>query len=128
MGEPERIGQALNSWRQALGDSPPRSAPPQRPPVDPSRVRTLPQHFAWADHRLRDRLLHLTLEEIALLFFLHLAADRNGCSFWADSTVAKKLHLREGQIVFARQGLIEKGFVVYRYPLYQLLPLQEPSP
>jgi hypothetical protein len=25
-------------------------------PVDPSRVRTLPAHFAWVDHRLRERL------------------------------------------------------------------------
>jgi hypothetical protein len=27
-----------------------------RRPVDPTRVRTLPRHFAWIDHRLRDRL------------------------------------------------------------------------
>ena len=44
-------------------------------PVDPTRVRTLPRHFAWVDHRLRERLRTLSLEEIALLFFLHLAAD-----------------------------------------------------
>ena len=66
--------------------------PPQRAdPVDPSRVRTLPRHFAWIDHRLRDRLRALCLEEIALLVFLHLAADKSGLSFWSDATIARKL-------------------------------------
>jgi hypothetical protein len=67
----------------------------------------------------------LSLEEIALLFFLHLAADRNGCSFWSDATIANKLCLREGQIVAARGGLVQRGFVAYRYPVYQLLPIPE---
>lgn len=92
-----------------------------REPVDPARVRKLPPHFGWVDHRLRDRLHELTLEEIALLLFLHIAADKNGCSFWADSTVAKKLGLREGLVVAARSGLLSKGFIAYRYPLYQLV-------
>jgi hypothetical protein len=97
---------------------------PDREPVDPARVRALPPHFAWADHRLRDHLHRLNLEEIALLFFLHLAADRNGCSFWADSTIAKKLGLLEGEVVLARQGLLQKGFVAYRFPLHQILPFE----
>ncbi len=104
------------------------SAPlPDREPVDSSRVRALPPHFAWADHRLRDHLHRLTLEEIALLFFLHLAADRNGCSFWADSTIARKLGIPEGEVVRARQGLLQKGFVLYRFPLHQVLPFEAPK-
>ena len=98
----------------------------EREPVDPARVRMLPRHFAWADHRLRDRLAALTLAEIALLFFLHLVADRNGCSFWADSTIAKKLGLKEGDVIEARYGLLGKGFIAYRYPLFQILPLEGP--
>jgi len=97
-----------------------------RAPVDSARVRTLPKHFAWADHRLRDRLAALTLAEVALLFFLHLVADRNGCSFWADSTIAKKLGLKEGDVIEARYGLLGKGLIAYRYPLFQLLPLEGP--
>lgn len=100
----------------------------ERAPVDPARVRKLPRHFAWADHRLRDRLGELTLEETALLFFLVLAADRNGCSFWSDTTVAKKLRLREGLVVAARAGLIRHGLIAYRFPLYQLLPLSGETP
>lgn len=96
-----------------------------RAPVDAARVRTLPKHFAWADHRLRDRLSTLTPVEIALLFFLHLVASRDGCSFWADATIAKKLGLKEGDVIEARYGLLSKGLIAYRYPLFQLLPLEE---
>jgi hypothetical protein len=94
-------------------------------PVDPERVRTLPRHFAWVDHRLRDYLRALSLEEIALLFFLHLAADKSGCSFWSDPAIAKRLGVQSGQVTEARLGLVRKGFVAYRYPLYQLLPLKD---
>lgn len=99
--------------------------PPLAAPVDPTRVRTLPRHFAWVDHRLREHLRDLSLEEIALLLFLHLAADRTGCSFWADATIAKKLGLREGDIIQARFRLVAQGLIAYRYPLYQLLPLED---
>jgi hypothetical protein len=102
--------------------------PPLADPVDPTRVRTPPAHFAWVDHRLRERLRQLTLEEIALLFFLHLAADRTGCSFWADVTIARKLGLREGDVIRARAGLVAKGLVAYRFPLSQVLPLEDPRP
>lgn len=102
--------------------------PPQAvDPVDPTRMRTLPAHFAWLDHRLRERLRDLSLEEMAVLLFLHLAADRTGCSFWADATIARKLGLREGDVVQARVGLVTKHLVAYRYPLYQLLSLDEPG-
>lgn len=92
--------------------------------VDPARVRTFPRQFAWADSRLRDLLSVLTKEEVALLFFLHLAADRRGCSFWADGTLAKRLPLREEEVVRARRGLVEKDLVAYRYPLYQILSVE----
>jgi len=97
-------------------------------PVDNARVRQLPRHFAWIDHRLRERLHELSPEEIALLFFLHLAADRIGCSFWADATVAKKLGLREGDVIQARFRLVALGFIAYRYPLYQLLAVEDSRP
>lgn len=88
---------------------------PEAEVVDSSRVRKFPRQFAWADSRLRDMLSALTLEEIALLFFLHLAADRRGCSFWADGTLAKRLPLHEEEVQQARAGLVEKGLVAYRY-------------
>lgn len=99
--------------------------PEFREPVDLERVRSLPRHFAWVDHRLRDRLRTLSLEEIALLLFLHLAADKSGCSFWSDCSIAKRLGLQTDQVTQARLDLVRKQFVAYRYPLYQLLALED---
>jgi hypothetical protein len=97
-------------------------------PVLPERVRTLPKHFAWVDHSLRHRLPGLSLEEIALLFFLHLAADKLGCSYWSDASIAKRLGLQPPVVSEARLGLVRKGLVAYRWPLYQILPLSEEAP
>jgi hypothetical protein len=69
--------------------------------VDPTRVRPLPRQFAWIDHRLRDRLRELSLEEITLLLFLHLAADKSGLSFWSNAMIARKLSLGEGDVIQA---------------------------
>lgn len=91
----------------------------------PERVRTLPRHFAWIDHGMRDHLARLSLEEVALLFFLHLAADRFGCSYWSDPSVAKRLGLQTGAVTEARLGLVRKRLVAFRYPLYQILSLDE---
>lgn len=116
-------------WRIPPGpiDSPRMSRPrPDPQPLLPDRVRVRPPHFAWVDHRLRDRLDRLTLPEIALLFFLHLAADKSGCCYWAESTIAKRLGLKEGDVIEARYGLLAKGLIAYRYPLFQLLPLEDP--
>lgn len=98
---------------------------PQREPVDPTRIRELSKPFGWIDVRLRERLKELSLEEVALLFFLHIVADRNGCSFWADSTIAKKLNLKEGDVIQARYALVHHGLIAYRYPLFQILPIEE---
>jgi hypothetical protein len=99
----------------------------QREPLDAARVRKLPSHFAWADHRVREHFPTLTLEEIALYFFLHLAADRFGMSFYADSTLSRLLGLSEGQVARAREGLGAKGLITYRYPVYQLLEVPCPK-
>lgn len=95
-----------------------------RDPVDASRVRRIPKHFGWIDHALRERLHRLSLEETALLFFLHIAADKNGCSYWSDAGIGRKLGIREGEVIEARYGLVSKGLIVYRYPLFQILPLE----
>jgi hypothetical protein len=98
-------------------------AAPAPDPLLPDRVRRIRTPFAWLDPRLRDRLVDLTPEEICLLFFLHLVADRQGLSFWADTTIGRKLGLEVGEVVEARLGLVRKGLVAYRYPLFQLLDL-----
>jgi hypothetical protein len=107
--------------------------PPPTPaladPVDPARVRTRPRHhFAWVDPRRRDRLRDRRLEAIALVFFLPLAADTHGLSFWSDAPIARKLGLREGDVTQARDRLIATGLIAYRDPLSQILALGDARP
>jgi hypothetical protein len=53
--------------------------------------------------------LGLSLEEIAGLLFLHLAADRPAARSGPMITIARKLSLREGNVIRARAGLAAKG-------------------
>lgn len=50
-------------------------------------------------------------------------ADRFGLSFWADTSMTKKLPFDVGEVVEPRMGLVRKGLVAYRYPLFQVLDL-----
>ena len=88
--------------------------------VDPERVQILPRH-ARDQPLLRDLLCRLTLEQIVLLFFFHLAADKKRCSFSADSTIATRLGLKGGNIAEVRYAFISGGFIAFRYPLFELL-------
>ena len=59
----------------------------------PQRVRTIPQSFAWIDHRLRSEgfLPRLRPEEIGLYLFLALAADQQGLSCWRLDRIEKTI-------------------------------------
>lgn len=94
-------------------------------PLDLIRLRKVPDHFGWIDHRLRQRLTYLTQAEMLLLFFLHLAADQYGLSYFGDPRVCHFLDLGRDELVAARDGLIRKGFIAYRFPLYQLLEVPQ---
>lgn len=97
-------------------------------PIDTARLRKLPSHFAWVDRRLRAWLPSMSWQEMALCFFLHLAADRNGVSFYADLTMARILGMREGEVVHARLSLRGKGLIAYRFPYYQVLEVPCSTP
>ena len=123
-----------STLRRATGFLDPVEREPHHAPATPARAPRGPHPCAHAAPPFRlDRSpaprpppRGLSLEEIALLLFLHLAADKAGCSFWADATVATKLGLREGDVSQARTRLVAKGLVAYRSPLSQLLPLEDP--
>jgi hypothetical protein len=94
-------------------------------PLDLARLREVPAQFGWIDHRLRAMLVYLTRDEMLLLFWLHIVADRYGLSFYGDARVCHHLDLAPEELAAAREGLVRKGLVAYRYPLYQLLALPE---
>lgn len=98
----------------------------EKDPIDPRRIRRIPeQGFSWIDRRfVRDGFLHeLPREAIALYFFLAAVSDANGMSFYADPTVCRLLKLTAEELVQARYWLKKTELVLYRSPLYQVLPL-----
>lgn len=97
-------------------------------PIDTARLRKLPPHFAWVDRRLRAWLPRLSWQEMALCLFLHLAADRNGLSFYADPTIARTLGMTESEVVHTRVALAAKGLIAYRFPFYQVLEVPCSTP
>lgn len=93
-------------------------------PIDPDRVRKIPQEgFSWIDRRfIRMGFINrLPSEAILLYFFLTAVSDAQGLSFYADPTVGKILKLDPEKLTQARAWLCKAELILYRYPLYQVL-------
>jgi hypothetical protein len=98
----------------------------QKEPIDPRRIRRIPADgFSWIDRRfVREGFIEpLPPEAILLYLFLVAVSDARGLSFYADPTIMKILKLTCEEFTGARQHLIHAGLILYRYPLYQVLPL-----
>jgi hypothetical protein len=91
----------------------------------PDRVRRPPDEgFSWLDRRfLREHASKLTGDAILLYFFLAAVSDKQGLSFYSDTTIAVRLRMREQTVVEAREELITYDLVAYRAPLTQVLSL-----
>ncbi len=99
---------------------------PKKLPIDPGRVRAIPPSgFSWLDRRfVRDGFLdRLPTEASLIYFFLVAVSDAQGLSFYSDPTIAKLLRLDHEQIEQSRARLVSAQLILYRYPLYQVLPI-----
>jgi len=100
-------------------------------PLDPNRIRKPPaQGFSWIDRRfVRDGWIdRLPKEALLLYFFLVAVSDREGLSFYVDSTVSRLLDSAEEELSRARAWLLRAGLILYKHPLYQVLPLSPGGP
>ena len=87
------------------------------PLLVPQRMRTIPQSFAWIDHRLRSEgfLPRLRPEDLGLYLFLALAADQRGLSCWRLDRVQKSLPFFDHHTLWeARSRLVDLGLIAYR--------------
>ena len=101
--------------------------------INPNAVRRIPPSFAWLDHRLRsERFLEtFTSSEIALYFFLALAADSQGLSCWRLDVMQRAMPtLHFHQFREARESLMQKRLLAFKPwskndpdGVYQLLAL-----
>ena len=93
--------------------------------LNPDRLRRIDGGFSFIPHRfLTDGFLSsLTQKEILLYFFLILASDRYGLSFYSYDVICSYLELCVNDFIGAREGLIEKDLIACEGTLFQVLDL-----
>lgn len=109
-----------------------------RTPIVPNRVRTTKglKGFAFIPNRfLQDGFfVSLTHDELGLYFFLVLAADRHGVSFYSYDKICRLLMIDVDAYIAARNGLIQKDLLAFDGARFQVLALpavpiiQSPAP
>ena len=89
------------------------------------RVRKISGSFAFIEHRfLRDGfLVSLNHHEMLLYFFLVLAADRYGLSFYGYDKICSLLRITLEDYLEARNRLVEKDLIAFSAQLFQVLSL-----
>jgi len=93
----------------------------------PDRVRRPPgEGFSWVDRRfVREHAPDLGRDAILLYFFLAAVSDRDGLSYWKDSTAAGRLGLDIEALARARAELVARDLVAHLPPLTQVLSLPD---
>jgi hypothetical protein len=99
-------------------------------PIVAERIRKVPSHFSWIDHRLvRDRHLeHCTHPAAALYLFLVTVGDAKGLSYYGDKSITRCLSMEQHALQEARANLIRIGLIAWQKPLYQVLALNIAKP
>ena len=91
------------------------------------RIRTITGGFSFIPHKfLTDGYVSaLTQYELLLYFFLVLASDRNGLSYYSYDSICSKLGLTLEQYIEARDGLIKNDLICFDGTVFQVLELPE---
>ena len=99
-------------------------------PILPQRVRRVPKQFSWVDHRLvREGYIEGCSHAAAALYlFLVTVSDARGMSYYGDETLMQRLSMDLVTLRQARSNLIRTGMIVWKSPLYQVLPLEPRTP
>lgn len=97
--------------------------------LDKSRIRRIAVGFSFIPHRfLTDGFVSaLHPQEMLLYFFLVLASDRNGLSFYSYDAICTLLEMHLDQYIAARDALIKKDLIIFNGTLFQVLQLP-PAP
>ena len=94
-------------------------------PIVAERIRKVPKHFSWIDHRLvRDRHIeNCSHASAALYLFLVTVGDAKGLSYYGEKSILKHLCMDQSVLEAARANLIKIGLIAWQKPLYQVLSL-----
>jgi len=99
-----------------------------RPPIIPDRVRRIDNRgFAFVPGRfLHDGFfVSLSHAERSLYFFLVLAGDRKGVSFYSYDRICDALQMTPDEYVLVRNRLIDMDLIAFDGTLFQVLALPE---
>lgn len=93
--------------------------------LQPGRVRAINGSFAFIEHRfVRDGFWEqLSHQELILYFFLILAADRQGVSFYSFARICRMCAFADNECLAARNGLIAKDLLAFDGQFFQILSL-----
>ena len=61
--------------------------------LNPHRLRKIPRHYSWLDHRLihKGYLKEISAEASSLYLFLVCVGDQQGLSYYSDGAIKKRL-------------------------------------
>ncbi len=95
-----------------------------------NRIRCTNGGFSFIPHRfLADGFLAaLDQHQLLLYFFLTLASDRYGLSYYAYDSICTATRLTVEQYIEARNSLIKKDLVAFDGTLFQVLELPSKPP
>ncbi len=98
--------------------------------LNAQRIRRIDGGFRFIPHRfLTDGFLSaLDPHQLLLYFFLVLAGDRYGLSFYSYDSICNLLQMSMDQYLQARHGLIEKDLIDFDGTIFQVLDLPEVAP
>ena len=98
-----------------------------RSPIIAERVRKIDGGFSFVPHRFLHKgfFAGLSREELLLYFFLVLAGDRNGVSFYGHDAICSLLGASNEEYLVARNGLLEKDLLAFDGRRFQILSLPE---
>ena len=93
--------------------------------IEPGRVRRIKGSFGFIPHRfLTDGFLEsLSHNELVLYFFLVLASDRYGLSYYSETAICGRLDFERESYLKALRGLIAKDLIAHDGILFQVLEL-----
>ena len=103
--------------------------PPHRHPPRPDRIRRIAGGFAFVPNEFLHQGFFASLgdTERSLYFFLVLAGDRNGVSFYAHDRICAALELTLDDYLVVRDSLIDKDLIAFDGTRFQVLSLP-PAP
>ena len=98
--------------------------------LNAERIRRIDGGFSFIPHRfLTDGFLSaLDPHQLLLYFFLVLAGDRYGLSFYSYDSICNLLQMSMDQYLQARHALIEKDLIDFDGTIFQVLGLPEAAP